>query len=263
MNIIALLLTLFAGLFIIIGSALGIYSKNSKSVIDMSISIAFGVIIGLMALEVMPDSYKVLSGEIGTFRSIIAIIILVIIGILLLKILDMFVPCHEHESSHDHEHINDDCHNEHLLHVGVLFGAAILVHNIIEGAGLYLIAKGDTTNGLLFCLGIGLHNIPLGLVATTSIINSNMKKTRMLLILTLITVSSFIGGFIIALLGSISAITEGILLGLTLGMLVYISVFELSRQIYHMENKTLTRMCILFGLLILTSSVLIGHFLGE
>ncbi len=66
-----------------------------------------------------------------------------------------------------------------------------------------------------------------------------------------------------SILGGVSELTEGLLLGLTLGMLVYISVFELSHQIYHMENKTLSRMCIMFGLAILISSVLIGHFIGE
>ena len=68
--------------------------------------------------------------------------------------------------------------------------------------------------------------------------------------------------FIMEIQKTISELTEGLLLGLTLGMLIYISVFELSHQIYHMENKTLSRMCILFGLAILVFSVLIGHYIG-
>lgn len=263
MSITSLVFTLFVGLFIIIGSALGIYSKDNKRAIDMSVSIAFGVIIGLIILEVLPETYEILSEELGVFRTIVSIVILIALGITLLKMLDMFVPCHEHEAHHEHEHINDDCHNEHLHHIGIVSSVAIIIHNLIEGAGLYLIAKGDTASGLLFCLGIGLHNIPMGLVITTTLINSNIKKNNIIMLLLAVTLSTFVGGLLMAIVGSISELTEGLLLGLTLGMLVYISVFELSHQIYHMENKTLSRMCILFGLSILVSSVLIGHFIGE
>lgn len=259
----SLMFTLFVGLFIVIGSLLGVYSRDNKRVTDMSVSIAFGVIIGLIVLEILPETYEILSGELGVFRGVLSIIILIILGIILLKMLDMFVPCHEHEEHHEHEHSNDDCHNDHLHHIGIVSSVAIVIHNLIEGAGLYLVAKGDLTSGLLLCFGVGLHNIPMGLVITTTLISSDVKKRTTFLILAVVTISTFVGGLIMSILGGVSELTEGLLLGLTLGMLIYISVFELSHQIYHMENKTLSRMCIMFGLAILISSVLIGHFMGE
>ena len=263
MDLTSLLLTLFVGIFIVIGSLLGVYSRDNRRVTDMSVSIAFGVIMGLIIFEILPESYEILSEELGTFRAVLSLIILTALGIMLLKTLDMFVPCHEHEEHHEHEHKNDDCHNEHLHHIGIISSVAIIIHNLIEGAGLYLIAKGDITSGLLLCLGVGLHNVPMGLVITTTLINSNMKKLNIFAIIAIVSVSTFIGGLIMAICGNISELTEGLLLGLTLGMLVYISVFELAHQIYHMDNRTLSRMCILFGLAILVSSVLIGHFVGE
>ncbi len=259
----SLMFTLFVGLFIVIGSLLGVYSRDNKRVTDMSVSIAFGVIVGLIVLEILPETYEILSKELGVFRGVLSIIILIILGVILLKMLDMFVPCHEHEEHHDHEHINDDCHNNHLHHIGIVSSVAIVIHNLIEGAGLYLVAKGDLTSGLLLCFGVGLHNIPMGLVITTTLISSDVKKQTTFLIIAGVTISTFVGGLIMSILGGVSELTEGLLLGLTLGMLVYISVFELSHQIYHMENKTLSRMCIMFGLAILISSVLIGHFIGE
>lgn len=263
MSIVGLLFTLLVGLFIVIGSLLGIYSKNNKKVTDMSVSIAFGVIIGLAVLEILPESYEILCEELGVLRAVLSIIILTLLGIVLLKLLDMFIPCHDHEAHHEHEHKNDDCHNNHLHHIGIVSSVAVIIHNIIEGAGLYLIAKGDIASGLLFCFGVGLHNIPMGLVITTTLISTEIKKSTAILIVSLVSISTFVGGLIMAMLGGVSELTEGLLLGLTLGMLVYISVFELSHQIYHMENKTLARMCILFGLAILISSVLMGHLIGE
>ena len=246
MDLTSLLLTLFVGIFIVIGSLLGVYSRDNRRVTDMSVSIAFGVIMGLIIFEILPESYEILSEELGTFRAVLSLIILTALGIMLLKTLDMFVPCHEHEEHHEHEHKNDDCHNEHLHHIGIMSSVAIIIHNLIEGAGLYLIAKGDITSGLLLCLGVGLHNVPMGLVITTTLINSNIKKLNVFAIIAIVSVSTFIGGLIMAICGNISELTEGLLLGLTLGMLVYISVFELAHQIYHMDNRTLSRMCILF-----------------
>lgn len=258
-----LFLTLLVGLFIIVGSALGIYSRNNRRVTDISVSIAFGVILGLIIFEIAPETYEILSEELGMVRGISAIIILVLMGIVLLKILDAFVPSHEHEAHHTHEHKNDECHNEHLHHIGIVSSIAIVIHNLIEGAGLYLISKGDTTSGILLCIGIGLHNIPMGLVITSTLVNSNIKKRTIAILISIVSISTFIGGLIMFILGGVNELVEGIMLGITLGMLAYIAIFELFHQIYHMKNKILVRMCILFGFGVLIFSVLIGHFVGE
>lgn len=263
MNIIGLLLTLFAGLFILIGSFLGVYSKNSKKVTDISICLAFGVIIGLIVFELGPDAFTILNEELELVRGICALVILVLMGIVILKILDAFVPNHEHEEHHDHEHLNDDCYNNHLCHLGLISSIAIVIHNVIEGAGLYLIAKGNTSTGILMCLGIGLHNIPMGLVITTSLINSNLKKKMIIILEAILVLSSFLGGLFMFSLTGINKLVEGILLGIMLGMLLYIAIFELAHQVYHIKDKILSRMCILLGISILVSSILISHFIGE
>ncbi len=143
MNFVALLLTLLVGLFILIGSLCGLYFKNNNKFTDFSISIAFGVIVGLIILEILPESFEILSNEVGVFRSIFSILILILIGIIILKILDIFVPHHEHEMHHHHSHKNEKCHNEHLYHIGIVSSVAIVIHNLIEGMSLYLVSSGN------------------------------------------------------------------------------------------------------------------------
>ena len=263
MNIMGLLLTLVVGLFILIGSFLGVYSKNSKKVTDISICLAFGVIIGLIILEIGPNAFNILKGELELVRGICAFVILILMGIVLLKVLDAFIPDHEHEEHHEHEHLNDDCYNNHLCHLGLISSIAIIIHNIMEGAGLYLVAKGNMSTGILMCLGIGLHNIPLGLVITSSLINSNLKKKMIIILEASLVLSSLLGGLLIFSLTGINKLAEGILLGIMLGMLIYIAIFELGHQAYHIKDKILSRMCILLGISILVSSILISHFIGE
>ena len=173
MNFLGLVLTLIVGLFIILGCYVGLNYKDNKKFTDFSISIAFGVIISLILFEILPETFEVLNGQVGIIRSLLAIIILSLIGIVALKILDLFVPHHEHESHHKHKHNSDKCHNEHLFHIGIISSVAMIVHNFIEGMSLYLVSNASLLSGILLCIGIGLHNIPMGLVISSTLKSSN------------------------------------------------------------------------------------------
>ncbi len=259
MNLIALLLTLIVGLFITLGNILGIVLKNNKKVTDLSISIAFGVIVSLIVLELIPESFELLESNLDIFRTIIAIILLILIGIVILKILDLFIPHHTHESHLVHGHKDNSSHNEHLYHIGIVSSIAVLIHNLIEGMSLYLVSSSNIVSGLLLCIGIGLHNIPMGLVIASTLSSTNYSKKNILNIGFVVSISTFIGGFIMFIMGEVSEMVEGILLSITLGMLIYISIFELLHQIYHMKNKKIPFIGISIGVLLLVLSVLIEH----
>lgn len=259
MNFVALLLTLLVGLFILLGSFIGLNYKDNKKFTDFSISIAFGVIISLILFELLPETFEVLNGEIGVVRTIFVIIILSLIGITLLKLLDLFVPHHEHEVHHKHQHSSDKCHNDHLYHIGIMSSIGVIAHNIIEGMSLYLVSSTSLISGILLCVGIGLHNIPMGLVISSTLTSSNFNKNKILKISLIVSVATFIGGVLMFIIGGVNGLVEGILLGLTLGMLIYISIFELFHQIYHMKNKKITIAGIVIGVVLLLVSVLLGH----
>lgn len=255
MNLVALLLTLLVGLFILAGSACGMSYKENKKITDFSISVAFGVIIGLIVFEILPESYKILNEEVGMVRGILAVIVLILIGIVILKILDLFVPHHEHELHHTHKHNETKCHNEHLYHIGIVSAVAVMIHNLIEGMSLYLVSSNNFVSGLLLCLGVGLHNIPMGLVISSTLNSSNYSKKKILNISMLVSLSTFVGGIIMFILGGVNSLVEGILLGLTLGMLIYIALFELLHQIYHMKNKKIAIFGSVIGFILIVTSV--------
>lgn len=259
MNLVALLLTLLVGLFILIGSYIGLNYKDNKKFTDFSISIAFGVIVSLILFELLPETFEVLNGEVGIVRTIIVIIILCLIGITALKILDLFVPHHEHDAHHNHKHSSDKCHNDHLFHIGIISSVGVIAHNLIEGMSLYLVSSTSLVSGILLCIGIGLHNIPMGLVISSTLTTSNFSKNKTLKISLIVSLATFVGGLVMFIVGGVSGLVEGILLGLTLGMLIYISIFELFHQIYHMKNKKIAITGIVIGIVLLLVSVLLGH----
>lgn len=257
MNFISLLLTLLIGLFILLGSIICFKYGNNKKITDFSISIAFGVIISLILFEILPETYEILNDELGTLKGILVIIILTLIGIIILKILDLFVPHHDHEAHHHHKHNNEKCHDEHLHHIGIVSSIAVIFHNLIEGMSLYLVTSTSFTSGILLCIGVGLHNIPMGLVIASTLVGSNYSKKKVLKISLIVSLSTFIGGLIMFIAGGVSELAEGILLGLTLGMLIYISVFELAHQIYHMKNKKIAGIGIFIGIVLLIISTIL------
>ena len=230
-----LILTLFVGLFILGGMVLGFCSKNNKKITLLSIGIAFGIIVSLMLLELFPEAYENLTAD-SKWKGIAMFLATMGIGLLLMSILDDFVPHHEHESKHHHKHKDDTCHQEHLNHIGILTTVALVLHNAIEGMTLFVSSLASMSSGYLLCVGIGLHNIPLGLLVAGTL--TTKKET----IITgfFLTISSFIGGIMMQLLlPIIDDFLVGLLIAFTLGMLIYIAFIELLGQISKVEIKNL------------------------
>ena len=237
-----LLITFVLGLFILIGVFLVKISKNTKLIENLSISVALGCMISLAISDLFPEIYETFSNK------IYLITIFVVIGVLILKLRDIFIPEHDHEHGLSHE-----CTEENLLHIGIVSTIAIVLHNIIEGMAVYSITTESVKVGLLMALGVGLHNIPMGMVIYSTLKKEDKKK-RILMIL-LSTISTFIGGLLMALISSlISDFVIGILLCLTLGMIIYIVFFELLPHVLHSKNKILSIIGILIGILIIVIS---------
>lgn len=227
-TLIGLILTLLTGLFILLGSLIVIKSKNKEKIVDFSISLGFTVMLGLILLELLPEA-------IIHLNNCIYVILFIALGLLLLKILDIFIPEH----------------NENLNHLGIVSSIALIIHNLIEGIAILGVTLTEIHLGILLSIGVGLHNIPMGMIITTSI-----KNNKRLIILPLLTLSTLIGG----LLASISTIFVnefilGIFLAITLGMLLYISIFELLPK---MKNKP-NILGIIIGIILIVLTLCFHH----
>ena len=129
MNVIGLVLTLVLGFFIIIGAFLMHIFENKERFLVISLSMAFGVMASLIFLELLPESFEIFNEKYSSIISIAMILIFSIIGFLILKILDKFIPDHE----------DDDEAN--LIHVGIVSSIAIILHNIIISNSFHTICK--------------------------------------------------------------------------------------------------------------------------
>lgn len=247
-----LLLTLILGIFIILGAIIVFLTKNNDKFVQFSISLAFGVMVMLIFLDLLPEAFEVIdSGSI--IYNWLYIIIGAAIGFLLLKVLDHFIPDHDDDPEDD----SDD--DKNLKHIGLVSSIALVIHNIVEGMAIYLLVTSDLKAGLMACVGVGLHNIPLGMVIASTFYKANGSKKNTMFIILGISLSTFVGGLFIYLfnLSNIMELLESVSITLTIGMLTYILVMELFPKIIHTSDKKITLAGVLLGVMLLLVTLFI------
>lgn len=249
-----LILTSVVGLFILIGTIIGRMLKNNKNILDLSISMAFGVIVCLSLLELFPEVIETVV-EKDIVRGSIFAVLSMVLGFILLYQLDAMIPHHETQDHH-HHHKHSTCHNEHLKHIGIVTSIALILHNIIEGMSIYITTNTDLQTGLLLCIGVGFHNLPMGLMIESTLRNE-YKFNKIIIISLIVSLSTLLGGFI-ALSLSASKLLMGLLLSTTLGMLLYIAFVELLPQITRIKNTKIKYIGVLSGVIILLISLIFG-----
>lgn len=252
MNLIALLFTLFLGLFILFGAFVIKLFKNKEKFLLISLSMAFGVMISLVLLELLPESYELFYYKTNS----IALTLLIVIGILsfgflILKLLDRFIPDHEKEGE------------KNLLHIGLLSSIAIIIHNIIEGIAIYSTVASMFSAGLLLSIGVGLHNIPLGMALSSSFYNKEENKYKSKKLIIALSLSTFVGGLLMFINAStnifeVNAYFTAIMITITSGMLVYISFMEILPRLMEEKDKKTVLISTAIGIIILLVSRLFG-----
>lgn len=238
-----LLTTLLLGLFIIIGALIAFLIKRKDRVVDFSLGLAFSVIIMLIITDMLPEIIE----HLGT-NHIYLFIIFTVLGFGLLKLLDHFIPDHDDDGKMDTAQEK----KENLVHIGIITSCALVLHNIIEGMAVYSAVISNTSLGIAITLGIGFHNIPLGMVIAGTFHQSKETLSKTILSIIAVSLSSFVGGLILFFLNltAVSSIVLGILLSLTLGMLLFIAISELYPRLHALKNKKTAYIGITIGFLI-------------
>lgn len=246
--VIGLITTLLLGLFIVIGALIALLVNKKSKVIEFSIGLAFGVIVALIVTDLLPEIFENLG-----FRYIYVFLIGTVLGFGILKVLDNFIPDH-----HEHKMSKEEI-NENLVHIGVMTSVALILHNVIEGMAVYSSCLSNAGLGIALTLGIGFHNIPLGMVIASSFYHSTKNLKRTVITVLIVSLSTFLGGVVMYLLKltEISSMLLGILLSLTLGMLIFIVIDELLPKMSDIRNKRVTFLGVTVGICLLLLSMFI------
>ena len=242
-----LITSLISGISFVIGFIITKLIKQKEKFVIFAISLSFPIMLSLIFFDLLPECIASFN-SFTPFKRTLVILIGTLIGIFLLKLLDLFIPHHHHSENHKE-------HTSHLFHIGLVTTIALFLHNLIEGIAIYTTTINDLKSGLLMMSAVSLHNIPLGIEISSSTDNNKKKSLFMIILL---TISAFLGGLIIYLSNTaIPEIVLGVLITLTIGMLIYISILELFPEIFNHFNLKETKYGLISGIIIVLIMIII------
>ena len=212
---IGLLITLISGMSTMLGSVFIFFKNNNKNkIIHNSLIFSSIVILYVSLFDLIPSSYSYFSYYYSCDFILLIMTLNILFGFILVKELSILIKT-----------------DNHLYRIGLISMIVIIIHNIPEGIITYIATNKDIDLGLHLALSIALHNIPEGITISIPIYHSTKSKKKALLYTFFSAIQEPIGAlFSHLLLPQINNYIFSIILSLTAGIMIYLSIFEIFKE---------------------------------
>ena len=261
--IFAFMITLFAGLATGIGSLIAFLAKNTnKKFLSVSLGFSAGVMIYVSMVEIFvkaKDSLILARGEkLGSWLTVIAFFG----GMLLIAIIDKFVPSGEnpHEvRSIPSEEDEEERNRRGLLRTGVFTALAIAIHNFPEGLATFVSALSDMKIAIPIAVAIAIHNIPEGISVSVPIYYATGDKKKAFMYSFLSGMAEPIGALVgyFLLRNFFNDLSFGIIFAMVAGIMVFISLDELLPAAKEYGEHHLSIYGLILGMIVMAISLLL------
>lgn len=235
------ILTIIAGLSTMIGT-IPIFLKNkTDNIIISSLSFAAGVMLCVSLTDLLPESFSLIFKEKNMFLTIIYMLIFVNIGIIFTMLINRYFP----------GNVENKGKSNGLYRVGIISMLAIIFHNIPEGIATFMATTSNVSLGLSLAIAIALHNIPEGISISVPIYYATKNKFKAILYTLISGLSEPLGALLtyIFLSNFITDNVMGYLFSFIAGIMGYIAIFELLPTSKKYNNKFLTYLFFIIGML--------------
>lgn len=230
--LIALVLTLLAGLATGIGSLIAFFAKSTnKKFLSFSLGLSAGVMIYVSFVEIFAQAQDLLMVEMGVTKGMSLTVICFFIGILLIGVIDRLVPSFEnpHEVRSVESMEQSPKRDPRLMKMGVMTALAIGIHNFPEGIATFTSAIENPALGAAIAAAIAIHNIPEGIAVSVPIYHATGDKKKAFRLSLLSGLAEPVGAIIayLILMPFMSPTLLGCVLASVAGIMVFISLDEL------------------------------------
>lgn len=260
---VAFLITLFAGLATGIGSLIAFLAKSTnKKFLSISLGFSAGVMIYVSMVEIFvkaKESLVLAKGEkLGSWLTVISFFG----GMLLIAIIDKFVPSGEnpHEvRSIPSEESDEEKRRLGLLRTGVFTAIAIAIHNFPEGLATFVSALTDMKIAIPIAVAIAIHNIPEGISVSVPIYFATGDKKKAFIYSFLSGMAEPVGALVgyILLKNFFNDLSFGIIFAMVAGIMVFISLDELLPAAKEYGEHHLSIYGLILGMIVMAVSLLL------
>ncbi|KAF0819917.1 MULTISPECIES: zinc transporter ZupT [unclassified Cytobacillus] len=230
----ALGLTLFAGLATGIGSLMAFFtSRTNTKFLSLALGFSAGVMIYVSMIEIFVKAKDALVGALGEVSGNWATVGGFFGGILLIALIDRFIP--KKDNPHEVrtvEEMNDSgnaVQDPALLKMGTFAALAIAIHNFPEGIATFTSALQDPSLGIAIAAAIAIHNIPEGIAVSVPVYYATGSKKKAFKLSFLSGLSEPIGAVVayLILMPYLNDVMFGVIFAAVAGIMVFISLDEL------------------------------------
>lgn len=234
------LITFMAGISTIIG-IIPCYLKEKYKDITISFSLAFssGVMITISLLSLIPEASNLLGKIFRVIPLFLICAIFIVCGILFSAIID--------------KKIEEKFTKNKLYKLGLISVIVLMLHNIPEGITTFISTSTNVKLGLSLSLAIALHNIPEGISIAVPIFYATGNKKKAFLYTLISGFSEFFGAVIAYLFIAkyINNFILGMILAMTAGIMIHISMYELLPNSCSYKKKKITILGFLCGVMVM------------
>ncbi len=254
--LLALGLTVIAGVSTGLGSILAVFAKRSNTkFLAFSLGMSAGVIIYVSMVEIFSKSRIYLTDALGAVPGSWIWVLSFFAGIVIIGLIDFFIP----SSEGDIGSLNRDTKEKSLERMGLMTAMAIIIHNFPEGMATFTSTLKEPHVGIAIAVAMAIHNIPEGICTSLPIYYATGSKKRAFSI-------SFFSGLtepLGAVLGYFmlrpffSDTMFGILYGVVAGIMMFIALEELLPMAHEYEKSKITIIGVVIGMGVMAVSLLL------
>ena len=207
------LIGLFFGTFgTTLGGIIGVCLKTtSNKFLSFILSFASGLMLSIVCFDLIPESMEL--------TSILNTIVGVILGVICMMICDILV--------NKKFSINNSNTNNNLLKTGIIVSIGLALHNFPEGLAIGSGFEASISLGYSLALAICLHDIPEGIAMGVPMKSGGMKVSKIIFYVIMSGITTGIGAFFGALVGTIGEEVIAMCLAFAGGAMLYIVSGEL------------------------------------